>query len=583
MIYTGNMTRKVRVVSVVPRFLSSRDWATWLFFAIGTLLFATLVFYTRDQDQKRSMVQEAEWLGTLTRVVEKTLSNQLLLTNRALDGMLREKTVASETLQQLATSLPGVRSLQWIDRYGIVKASSRAELVGLDFSDQEFFVEAQKNPMRGQFVLSRPVESVLGTMILNGVKVLTDRQGGFIGLVVAAFDPEYYKVVLDSVRDRVGSWARLYHGAGYQYLTMTEGSSLLTALETSPGTAFAKFQASGLAYWNQSSLNPSSGGFPSMSSFRQIRPAQVPMDFPLVVEIGQDLTPLKNSWGQNDLISWGSFVFTSIALALVLVFFGLGQNRHQKDSLRYNTLLKESALRFQLATEAAQLGVWEWNAAADLLSWDSQMFRLYGLETGDFQPNSQFWESLIWDDELPAMKGFLGLAASVKTGGTFRCRIRHSDGTPRWMQFQYRYHTNESGEGRLVGVNNDITSDVTGAKALLESERFLKTVTEIAPTSIAYFDRKTVCLFANSRYAATFFRGQGEIQGMTFEEILGLQTFNQRLPVILDALEGKPTDLQVNIPDSEGNERSYWVHYIPDVQDDGVAALKKSLKPSKAE
>jgi hypothetical protein len=92
-----------------------------VFCLVVGLILATSRQYVHDQ----TLVQQGEWLQTLTRVIDKTVSNQLVLTGHAL-GDLRSGLYSNPgDLGQLADTLPGIKSLLVADRSGKIVTSDR--------------------------------------------------------------------------------------------------------------------------------------------------------------------------------------------------------------------------------------------------------------------------------------------------------------------------------------------------------------------------------------------------------------------------------------------------------------------------
>ena len=62
----------------------------------------------------------------------------------------------------------------------------------------------------------------------------------------------------------------------------------------------------------------------------------------------------------------------------LLGFRGVDRDITQRKQAATN--LQEAEQRLRLATEAAEIGIWEWNIKNNTIRWDAQMFRIYGME-----------------------------------------------------------------------------------------------------------------------------------------------------------------------------------------------------------
>lgn len=71
----------------------------------------------------------------------------------------------------------------------------------------------------------------------------------------------------------------------------------------------------------------------------------------------------------------------------------VAEQTHMKEALSH---LSD---RLQLATRAANIGIWEWNVISDELIWDEAMYGLYGIRKEDFGGAFEAWVSSVHPDE----------------------------------------------------------------------------------------------------------------------------------------------------------------------------------------
>ncbi|MDP9066433.1 MAG: PAS domain S-box protein, partial [Pseudomonadota bacterium] len=77
--------------------------------------------------------------------------------------------------------------------------------------------------------------------------------------------------------------------------------------------------------------------------------------------------------------------------------------RDISQRMRVDEALRDVSERFALAADAAGIGVWEWNIAAQTLHWDDRMYRLHGLENSrDEAPETLLSASVHIDDRAGA-------------------------------------------------------------------------------------------------------------------------------------------------------------------------------------
>ncbi|MCG5533998.1 MULTISPECIES: sensor domain-containing diguanylate cyclase [unclassified Halorhodospira] len=124
----------------------------------------------------------------------------------------------------------------------------------------------------------------------------------------------------------------------------------------------------------------------------------------------------------------------------------------------YEHALRESEQRLKLATEAAGLGVWEYDLKTDTYHWDERMMAIYGLDESQRPVTYQDWLALL----VPEHQDRLHAASSPGAGRGERreieFRIRRPDGEQRHIRAVWQGIEDPHGRTqRLVGTNEDIT------------------------------------------------------------------------------------------------------------------------------
>ncbi|MES2697777.1 MAG: PAS domain-containing protein, partial [Verrucomicrobiota bacterium] len=117
--------------------------------------------------------------------------------------------------------------------------------------------------------------------------------------------------------------------------------------------------------------------------------------------------------------------------------------------------------RLELATRAAALGVWEWDAITRRNTWDARTLEIYGLRPDQFKGTIEEWKEHIHPDDRATAAGKV---QSILAGGhtyehKFRI-IRSSDGAERYLES--RAIVQRDGQGnllRITGTERDITAE----------------------------------------------------------------------------------------------------------------------------
>ena len=128
---------------------------------------------------------------------------------------------------------------------------------------------------------------------------------------------------------------------------------------------------------------------------------------------------------------------------------------------RLTGALGESVARLRLATEAAGLGVFEWDVASDRAVWENErMYEIFGHSPQDQVPSKrQLVKDVIHRDDAASFEA--ALLRGMEPGGMFltTCRLRRkNDGQWRWVEFAGSFElAPDFSARRLVGVVADIT------------------------------------------------------------------------------------------------------------------------------
>ncbi|MEB3229486.1 MAG: PAS domain S-box protein [Leptolyngbyaceae bacterium] len=131
--------------------------------------------------------------------------------------------------------------------------------------------------------------------------------------------------------------------------------------------------------------------------------------------------------------------------------------------------LHEASQRLFLATESAQLGIWDWDLIGNHLAWDERMYELYGVDPLDFSEAYEAWRQGLHPADLAAAETLLQQAIAGDADFHTSFRIFWPDGQVRHISAHAIVIRNDQGIAeRVIGVNWDITSQKR-AEAQLET------------------------------------------------------------------------------------------------------------------
>jgi PAS domain S-box-containing protein len=168
--------------------------------------------------------------------------------------------------------------------------------------------------------------------------------------------------------------------------------------------------------------------------------------------------------------------------------------RDVTEKVEADKKLLEFATRLEVATRAADIGVWERDFETGSSFWDAQARRIHGLPPSDTDEiDSKFVDALMHPDDLARIQG---KARVLDATGVMesRHRVIHPSGEERWVQIFARKVTDHRGK-RLVGVCWDVTAEVRAEDELKAKARELELgaqrlsiATEVADVGVWEFD-----------------------------------------------------------------------------------------------
>lgn len=133
--------------------------------------------------------------------------------------------------------------------------------------------------------------------------------------------------------------------------------------------------------------------------------------------------------------------------------------------------LRRLSRRLELALDASQMGVWEFNLDTEKLVWDDRMNALYGLtEHGDESKYLHWLNALHRDDRTRADREFQE-AISTKNKYCSDFRVKLPEGEIRNIHAVGAVYKEPDGTSRIVGVNWDVTAEVALTKNLLQAKQ----------------------------------------------------------------------------------------------------------------
>jgi two-component system, cell cycle sensor histidine kinase and response regulator CckA len=129
----------------------------------------------------------------------------------------------------------------------------------------------------------------------------------------------------------------------------------------------------------------------------------------------------------------------------------------EEELHRSRDLLQRRSDLFLKAEELAGVGAWEWNPGTQEVRWTEGMYRLRGLQPGEFEPTPE----ALWSDLTEASRSRVdeAVASILEAGGERDLHLEGSapSGGSRWIRLCMRGTSTPTGGVRLSGVVVDLS------------------------------------------------------------------------------------------------------------------------------
>ena len=183
--------------------------------------------------------------------------------------------------------------------------------------------------------------------------------------------------------------------------------------------------------------------------------------------------------------------------------------------------LRRSREQLQLALEATNLGICEWDLATGRLTWSKEHYELLGYEPFSFEPVYDDWRARIHPADIGALERELEEARAGHRTALSDARVLLPGGGLRWVHVRGRFKYD--GEGRAVSLSGllmDVTSAKGAAEALRGSEERLAGIVDSAMDAIITVDAEQRVLLFNHAAEEMFRCAAADAVGQPLERFL---------------------------------------------------------------
>jgi two-component system cell cycle sensor histidine kinase/response regulator CckA len=169
-----------------------------------------------------------------------------------------------------------------------------------------------------------------------------------------------------------------------------------------------------------------------------------------------------------------------------------------------------------------------------------------------------WWVSHLHPDDRERVVAVAG-ADSLKRSYSMEYRVRHKDGTYRWVEDNNQVVAHG---GIAVGVWTDITERKRAEEARRVSEERIRLVTENARVGLVMVNRERRYIYANAAYSEILGLQSVEVVGQRVADVMAPLYEEQIRPRLDRAFAGEQVAYELHKPDRVG-DRFYAVRYEP--------------------
>ena len=155
----------------------------------------------------------------------------------------------------------------------------------------------------------------------------------------------------------------------------------------------------------------------------------------------------------------------------VLLFGILFWNRRLDAAVKRRTSqLSVTTERLALATQSAQIGIWDWNLRDNSLEWDDRMYFLFGVDREEYPNPQEVWRDRIHPDDLERTRKQIRESRKGRGGGyKAEFRVTWPNGALRYIEAHADVYRDAKGKPvRMIGMNWDISARKIAERELME-------------------------------------------------------------------------------------------------------------------
>ncbi len=402
---------------------------------------------------------------------------------------------ARALMREALKELPFVRAMWVLDAQGRIKYDSDIGNIGLNLSDRAYFQIYQTQPQTG-FHIGAPVRSrSTGAWLISAARPLGSASETFSGIIVAAVEPTYFDKLWRTIDLGAEGSIALFRRDGV-LMTRSPIDDAVIGKDFHDGALFSVHlpKNSAASFQDISPID----GVSRLFAYRTL-PAQPE----LLVVVGKSYELMLAPWkllAALGLSIWAAASATILILCLVLT-------RAWQQRIRTEARAQQLAQQLTLATDAATIGIWDWDLVTDQWYASPTYFTMLGYKPENSPGHRERWlERIHPEDRDSVAEKMRGAPTAAEDSYQYETRMRHADGSYRWVNVVGRVIArDENGKARrMMGVRIDITERKQVEEERRHSHERFQIVARATNDAVWDWDLTSNTLWWNDGYRTLF-------------------------------------------------------------------------------
>jgi PAS domain S-box-containing protein len=146
--------------------------------------------------------------------------------------------------------------------------------------------------------------------------------------------------------------------------------------------------------------------------------------------------------------------------------------------------LRENAERLRLATQTGKVGIWDWDIAANRVSWTDSLYSIHGVKREEFNGSLESFVSLVHPDDRDVVSKAVECSLNQDAPYELEFRALKPSGQVIWLFTNAMVLRSGEKPIRMLGATLDITERKGAEEIAQNSERRLRDLIEALPAAV---------------------------------------------------------------------------------------------------